>query len=60
MKIDDAGFELEVNMFTEIAKKDYHIGEIPIYYRRRVNPSKLNSLRDGFKIGWELLRRRFC
>ena len=60
MKIDDAGFELEVNMFTEIAKKNYRIGEIPIHYRRRINPSKLNSLRDGFKIGWELLRRRFC
>jgi hypothetical protein len=47
-------------MFTEIVKKDYRIGEIPIYYRRRASPSKLNSLRDGFKIGWELLRRRFC
>ena len=60
MKIDGVGFEIEVNMFTEIAKKDYHIGEISIHYRRRVNPSKLNSLRDGFKIWWELLRRRFC
>lgn len=59
LNIDASGFELEANMLIEIAKRSYRIGEIPIYYRRRISPSKLGSLKDGFKIGWELLRKRF-
>lgn len=53
------GFNLEADMFTEIARNGYSIGEIPIYYRRRPTPSKLKSMRAGLKIGWTLVARRF-
>ena len=53
------GFDFEAELFSQIAKKGYKIGEIPIYYRRRQTPAKLRSLRDGLKIGWALITRRF-
>ena len=53
------GFDFEAELFSQIAKKGYQIGEVPIYYRRRQTPAKLRSLRDGFKIGWALITRRF-
>ena len=53
------GFEFEAELFSQIAKKGYRIGEVPIYYRRRQTPAKLRSLRDGLKIGWALITRRF-
>ncbi len=59
LKLKADGFEIEANMFTEIAKKGCRIGEIPILYRRRTSPSTLNSLRDGFRIGQTLIRNRF-
>lgn len=59
LKLDANGFEIEAAMFAEIAKKGYHLAEVPIYYRRRVTPTKLSSLKDGFKIGRTLLAKRF-
>ena len=59
LKLDAVGFELEVNMLIEIAKKGYRIGEVPIYYRRRPTPTKLRSLRTGYIIGRTLIRKRF-
>ena len=59
MEIDALGFDLEANIFTEIEKKGYVIREIPIHYRRRIAPPKLSSLRDGLKIGWVLIKKRF-
>ena len=59
MGLDAKGFELEAAMFAEITKKGYSIAEVPIFYRRRATPSKLSSLKDGFKIGWTLLKKRF-
>lgn len=59
LKLDASGFDLEANLFTQVAKKGYRIAEVPIDYRRRVTPSKLHSLRDGFKIGCTLIKRRF-
>jgi len=59
LKLDAVGFELEANMFVEIAKKGYRIGEIPIVYRKRPNSPKISSLRDGFKIGRTLLKKKF-
>ncbi|HUV45518.1 MAG TPA: hypothetical protein VMW45_00400 [Dehalococcoidia bacterium] len=35
------------------------IDEIPIHYRRRPTPAKLSSIKDGLKIGWTLITRRF-
>ena len=53
------GFDFEAELFSQVAKKGYRIGEVPIYYRRRQTPPKLSSLRDGLKIGWALITRRF-
>ena len=59
LRLSASGFNFEADLFTQIRKNGYSIGEVPIYYRRRSTPAKLNSLRDGLKIGWTLLRRRF-
>jgi dolichol-phosphate mannosyltransferase len=59
LKLDAKGFELEAALFAEIANMGYRIGEVPIHYRRRESPGKLNSLRDGLRIGRLLLARKF-
>jgi dolichol-phosphate mannosyltransferase len=53
------GFDIEVNMLTEIARNSFKVEEVPIGYRKRKTRPKLNSLRDGFRIGRTLVRRRF-
>ena len=57
--LDAEGFDIEVDMLSQIARRRYRITEIPIGYRRRGTNPKLNSLQDGFRIGKMLLRRRF-
>ena len=59
LELDATGFQLEANMFTEIAKKGYRIAEVPILYRRRLTPAKLSSLEDGLRIGRTLITKRF-
>ena len=59
LELDAVGFDIEVDMLTQIARNGYRITEIPIEYRRRSTPPKLRSLRDGFRIGKMLLRKRF-
>jgi hypothetical protein len=53
-------FDLEAEIFSQLARRGYSIAEIPIYYRRRSSPPKLRSLRDGTRIGWALITRRFA
>ena len=53
------GFTLEAELYVNLAKKGYRIAEIPIHYRRRTTPPKLKAVRDGLKIGWALIIRRF-
>lgn len=53
------GFTLEAELFITLARKGYKIAEVPIHYRRRTTPPKLKALRDGIRIGWALLTRRF-
>jgi glycosyltransferase involved in cell wall biosynthesis len=52
-------FDLEAEIFSQLARRGYTIAEIPIDYRRRSSPPKLRSLRDGTRIGWALITRRF-
>jgi dolichol-phosphate hexosyltransferase len=59
LELDAVGFEIEVDMLAQIARDGYKIAEVPIGYRRRETPPKLRSLRDGFRIGKMLLRKRF-
>lgn len=53
-------FDLEAELFSQLTRKGYSIAELPINYRRRAIPSKLRPLRDGIKIGWALIIKRFC
>jgi len=53
------GFDFEADLFSQVDRKGYRIGEIPVYYRRRQSPAKLNSIKDGLKIGRALMSKRF-
>ena len=59
LRLSAVGFELEADLFTQVVKKGYRLGEVPIYYRRRRTATKLNSIRSGFRIAWKLLSNRF-
>ena len=59
LRLSSGGFNFEAELFSEVVKNGYSIGEVPVYYRRRHTPSKLRSLRDGLKIAWTLISRRF-
>jgi dolichol-phosphate mannosyltransferase len=59
LNLSATGFNLEAELFAQVAKNGYRIGEVPITYRRRPSPSKLSSLKAGFIIGRTLLARRF-
>ncbi len=53
------GFNLEAELFSQLSRKGYSITEIPIYYRQRPSRAKLRAIRDGIRIGWTLITRRF-
>jgi dolichol-phosphate mannosyltransferase len=57
--LEAKGFELEAAIFSQIAKRGYDIAEVPILYRKRTAPSNLSSLRDGIRIWWTLITKRF-
>jgi len=59
LRLEAIGFDLEANMFAEIASKGYRIAEVPIHYRRRATRPKLKSMRDGSRIVRTLIRKRF-
>jgi len=58
LDISSAGFELEVNLFTEAMRKHAKISQIPITYIKRLGESKLRPI-DGAKIAWFLMTSRF-
>jgi len=49
-KINSSGFEVEAEMFSKISKSDFKLKEIPIFYGKRNDETKLNSMIDGIKI----------
>ncbi len=59
LKLTANGFQFEAELFSELSKKGYAIAEVPIYYRRREGKAKLSSLKDGLKIAWMLILKRF-
>ena len=59
LRLSASGFELEADLFTQVVKRGYRLGEVPIYYRRRGTPTKLNSVKSGFRIARKLLANRF-
>jgi dolichol-phosphate mannosyltransferase len=44
------GFQFEADLYSQIARRHYRIGEVPIFYRRRPTRPKLGSFRDGARI----------
>jgi len=54
------GFNLEADLFTQVAKNGHSMGQVPIYYRRRSTPSKLGSIKAGLNIAKTLISERFC
>jgi len=59
LKLSADGFDFEADLFIQISRGSYSIAQVPITYRRRPTKQKLNSLKDGFKIGWKLIRDKF-
>ena len=59
LKLRATAFDLEAELFSQLTRKGYSIAELPIYYRRRASRPKLRPLRDGFRIGWALITKRF-
>jgi glycosyltransferase involved in cell wall biosynthesis len=58
LDLTSEGFQLEADFFTQLAKKGYKIGEVPIIYRARIGKAKLGGIKDGLKIALFLIRRR--
>jgi len=59
LNLTASGFNLEANLFANVARNRTTIGQVPIYYRRRPNKQKLVLMKDGIKIGLKLLQERF-
>jgi len=59
LNLTSDGFQLEAELLTQLAKKGYQIGEIPILYRKRVGKTKLAVLQDGIRIARFLIVKRF-
>jgi len=59
LQLSAQGFNLEAELFAEVARNGLRLGELPIHYRRRPTPTKLRSLRDGSRIVRTLLGKRF-
>lgn len=50
LDVDATGLEYETKMTVRAAKLGYRIKEIPINYRKRIGKSKLNPIKDGYKM----------
>ncbi len=59
LQLSAQGFNLEAELFAEVARNRLRLGEVPIHYRRRPTPTKLRSLRDGARIARTLFGKRF-
>ena len=54
------GFDWEAEITAKILRKGYKIVEVPIhFYPRKVNEGKKIKVKDGFLIGWTMLKWRF-
>ncbi len=59
LDLNSHGFTFEAELFSEVVRHHLRFAEVPIHYRRRPTPTKLQSLRDGYRIARLLLQRRF-
>jgi len=59
LRLTALGFDFEADLFVQLSHAGHSITQVPIKYRCRPTKHKLNSLKDGFKIGWRLIRNKF-
>ncbi len=59
LDVSAVSLEWETKMTVKAAKLGYRIIEIPIEYRKRVGKSKLNPIKDGFKMFKALINISF-
>ena len=58
--ITSEGFTLEADLFVNSIKNHCNITQIPIHYRSRVENGQAKlKVKDGFKIGWFLVRNKW-
>ncbi len=60
VNLEKPGFEVETELTVETIARGFRIVEVPITYRKRGGKTKLNPLRDGFRIGmaiYDLLKK---
>ena len=50
LDVNARGLEFETKMTVKAAKNGYNIIEVPIEYRSRIGKSKLNPLKDGYRM----------
>lgn len=58
LKLDAKHFDIEAEMFAKCVKMGFRIGEVPIEYKKRIAPSKLNSIKHGVSIATRLLKEK--
>jgi len=51
VKLTSKGFEVETELTVETIAKGFRVLEVPITYRKREGSTKLNPIKDGFRIG---------
>ncbi|MFQ6054394.1 MAG: S-layer glycoprotein N-glycosyltransferase AglJ, partial [Methanosarcinales archaeon] len=58
LELNKTGFEVEAEITIESVKKNLRITEVPITYlsRKGMSTTKLNPLKDGFKIGYTIYK----
>jgi len=58
--LTSGGFTLEADLFVNSVRNDCLIDYLPISYRPRINGSKAKlRIKDGFKIGWFLVKNKW-
>ncbi len=55
-RLDSDDFEVETELTVEALENRFKILEIPTVYKPRIGDTKLNPVRDGFRIGMTLVR----
>ncbi len=56
LDIRSNGLEFETEMTIKAAINGYKVEEVPIEYRKRIGKSKLNPVRDGYRMFFAILR----
>lgn len=60
-RISSDGFTLEADLFINTVRNRCKLAQIPIDYRARLDSSGAKlGIKDGFKIAWFLIKRRFA